>query len=131
MKGRGEFVRKGLAWYDGDMRILKKKIDKKELWNCEYIYNDEMVKGVVDLGRGILAIDAEMHADIEQELLKAGSTQEDLWGINLYPEGYDEGGIIEFDSMINVRPRQGNRTRGVEDLGTQEKIRGVVAEWVG
>lgn len=111
------------------MRIIEEKIDRQDLWQCDNIYNDEMVKGVVDVSRGILAIDAEMHADIEQFLLKNGSRQDDLWGINLYPDGYDEDGMIEFDSMINVRPRQNNRSRDVEDPEMRRQIREVVSEW--
>lgn len=111
------------------MKILSEKIKKEDLWGAENVYNDEMVKGVVDVKRGILGIDAEMHADIEKELLLGGSEQDDLWGINLYPDGFDEEGIVEFDSMINVRPRQGNRSRGVEDPEVREKIREVVAKW--
>lgn len=116
-------------WYHKSMKILNKKMKIADLWQSDCIYNDEMVKAVVDVKRRVLAIDAEMHADIEQELLQDGSQQDDLWGINLYPDGYDEEGIIEFDSMINVRPRQGNRSRGVDDPKTREQIRGVVAEW--
>ena len=81
----------------------------------------DMVKGVVDLRRGILLLDADMHADEEAELLKEGSAQRDLWGINLYPE-LPETEWLEFDSMINLRPSFGNRTRGVDDQAVQEAI---------
>ncbi len=63
-------------------------------------------------------------------ILDRAVTRDDLWGINLYPDGYDEMGIVEFDSMINVRPRQGNRSRDVEDEAVREKIRKVVEKWV-
>lgn len=116
--------------YNGNMRILQEKIDKNQLWKSDNIYNDEMIKAVVDVAREIIGIDAEMHADIEQCLLADGSEQDDLWGINLYPDGFNENGMIEFDSMINVRPRQGNRSRSVESLEMQQKIREVVAKWV-
>ncbi len=115
--------------YNGNMRILQEKTDKNQLWKSDNIYNDEMVKAVVDVKREIIGIDAEMHADIEQFLLADGSEQDDLWGINLYPDGFDESGMIEFDSMINVRPRQGNRSRSVENLEMQQKIREIVAKW--
>lgn len=89
----------------------------------------EFVKGVVDIEREILAIDAELHADLEAALLEKGSKQDMLWGINLYPE--EEGDdFIEFDSMINIRPRQGNRSRSVESLEIQKKIRELVAKLV-
>lgn len=112
------------------MRILDHVVTKDDLWKSENVLGDEMVKAVVDVERGLLGVDAEMHADIEQALLSDGSRQDDLWGINLYPDGYDEMGIVEFDSMINVRPRQGNRSRDVEDEAVREKIRKVVEKWV-
>jgi hypothetical protein len=85
----------------------------------------DMIKGVVDLQRGILLLDADMHADQEAELLAEGSVQEDLWGVNLYP---DLGGAdwLEFDSMINLRPSFGNRSRGVDDPATREAIADLV-----
>ena len=82
----------------------------------------ELVKAVVDVGQGIMAIGGELHADEEALLLSAGSLQSDLWGINLYPAQRGESGWIEFDSMINVRPRSGNRSRTVEDAETRRRI---------
>jgi Protein of unknown function (DUF5674) len=84
----------------------------------------DMVKGVVDLRREILVLDADMHADQEAELLAEGSAQRDLWGINLYPDGADEW--LEFDSMINLRPSLGNRSRGVDDASTRTAIAALV-----
>lgn len=84
-------------------------------------YFGDMVKAVVDIKQNILGLDAELHADIEKEMLAQGSMQADLWGINLYPdiEGDD---FIEFDSLINIRPYQGNRSRDVQNPETREKI---------
>lgn len=81
----------------------------------------DMVKGVVDLRRGVLLLDADLHADQEAALLAEGSRQADLWGINLYPDvaGAD---WLDFDSMINLRPSFGNRSRGVDDAGTRAAI---------
>lgn len=81
----------------------------------------DMVKAVVDVRQGIVGVDAELHADIEKELLSQGSLQEDLWGINLYPEQEGDD-FIEFDSLINIRPMQGNRSRDVQDPAIREKI---------
>lgn len=81
----------------------------------------DLVKAVVDLARDTMLLDAEMHADEEAELLTSGSRQSDLWGINLYPDlSLEEW--LEFDSMINLRPSFGNRSRGVDDPATREKI---------
>jgi len=78
------------------------------------MYGD-MVKAVVDVERGILVVDSELHVDQEQLLLEQGANQKDLWGINIYPQKYGLDGFIEFDSMINIRPRQQNMSRGVEN----------------
>ncbi len=73
-----------------------------------------MVKAVVDVRRAVVAVGGELHSDEEAALLNDGSLQADLWGINLYPSEQTDD-WIEFDSMINVRPAQGNRSRSVED----------------
>lgn len=112
--------------YNGGMKILDKKIKRSDLKNSQFVMGEEMVKGVVDIKRNLLAIDAEMHADLERFLLDSGSDQFDLWGINLY----FDGDLVEFDSMINIRPSQGNRSRSVEDEATQKRILEVVSNWV-
>ena len=88
-----------------------------------------MVKAVVDIDRKIIAVDAELHSDLEALLIEDGSKQQSLWGINLYPEMTGDE-FVEFDSMINMRPSQGNRSRGVESAETRERIIRVVARWV-
>ena len=89
----------------------------------------DMIKGVVDLERGILLLDAELHADQEASLLAEGSKQADLWGINLYPDVAGED-WLEFDSMINLRPSFGNRSRGVDDPITRAAIAGFIVRVV-
>ena len=111
------------------MKILSEEIRKADLIESDVVFGGEMVKGVVDVEQGLLAIDAEMHADLEKLLLENGSSQENLWGINLYPEFSDED-FVEFDSMINIRPRQNNRSRYVEDEAIRNRIIEVVAKWV-
>ena len=77
-----------------------------------------------------MAIGGELHAD-EEVLLseETGSKRENTWGINLYPDkAGDEW--IEFDSMVNIKPQHGNRSRGVENPETQEKIRATVAQLI-
>lgn len=85
-----------------------------------------LVKSVVDVDRELIAIDAELHSDLEALLLDDGSKQKNLWGINLYPQ-IEGDGFIEFDSLINVRPSQDNMSRGVEN----EEIRRKIFEIVG
>ncbi len=84
------------------------------------------VKAVVDVDRDLIAVDAELHSDLEALLLEKGSKQKDLWGINLYPQMQGDE-FVEFDSMINMRPSQGNKSRGVENEETRRKIIAIVA----
>ncbi|MBD3161269.1 MAG: hypothetical protein GF346_03640 [Candidatus Eisenbacteria bacterium] len=81
----------------------------------------DLVKGVVDLERRILLVDADLQADQQAELLQGGSRQADLWGINLYPD-HPESDWIEFDSMINLRPSSGDASRGVDDPAIRARI---------
>ncbi len=76
-----------------------------------------------------MAIDASLHSDEESFLLSTGSGQSDLWGINLYPELTGDD-FVEFDSMINLRPSQGNSSRGVDDPEIQTQIRDLVNKLV-
>jgi hypothetical protein len=89
-----------------------------------------MVKADVDLEKGIVLVDMEMHADGEAYLLDNGSKQTNLWGINLHPSKYDTNEFIEFDSMINMKPSQDNPTRYIlnEDIRSKivELVSGVV-----
>ncbi len=68
-----------------------------------------------------MAIGGELHSDEEAMLLDQGSVQKNLWGINLYPERLVPE-WIEFDSMINVRPSGGNRSRYVESAEIRDTV---------
>ncbi len=107
------------------MKIVEETITKEELEEMSTKMFGALVKAVVDIEKEILVVDAELHADQERYLLDLGSKQEDLWGINIFPdrEGDD---MVEFDSMINLRPAFGNNSRSVEDTKIQRKILDIV-----
>ena len=107
----------------------KNKISRQQLLKKARELFGNMVKAVVDVENETMAIGGELHADEETLLIQQGSEQKNLWGINLYPELTDED-WLEFDSMINLRPSQGNRSRGVDDPKLQEKIRSIVDKLV-
>ena len=90
----------------------------------------ELVKAVVDVEKRTMVVDAGLHVDEEQLLLETGSSQRNLWGINLYPDSFGDDDFVEFDSMINIRPAQGNRSRSVEDAVTRAAIIEIVEEIV-
>lgn len=109
--------------------IIENQIKKTELVKAAQEQFGDLVKAVVDIQRSIMIIGAELHSDEEALLLEQGSEQQDLWGINIYPEKSDEE-MIEFDSMINLRPSQGNRSRGVEDPIIRQKIKDIVQQLI-
>lgn len=97
------------------------KISRATLEKMSEKMFDHLVKAVVDIEKEIMVVDAGMHADQEEWLLENGSQQENLWGINFHPEIQDASWIV-FDSMINIRPQQGNCHRGVGNVVIQKKI---------
>jgi len=108
------------------MKIVE-KISLAELREMAEKMYGALVKADVDVARKIAIVDMEMHADGEAELLENGSKQEDLWGINLHPDKYGTDDFVEFDSMINIRPRQENPSRDVLDENVRAEIRAIVA----
>jgi hypothetical protein len=103
------------------MKIIKEAITIKELQDMALNMFGNIVKAVIDIEKEIMAIDGELHADEEVLLLENGSKQENLWGINIYPD-LPKKDMIEFDSVINLRPRQGNRTRSIDNPEICNKI---------
>jgi Protein of unknown function (DUF5674) len=108
-----------------NIRVIKIKISRAELQKIAEVQFGDLVKAVVDIEQGIMAIGGDLHADEETVLLEQGSKQLNLWGINLYPNEPGEK-WIEFDSVINIRPSSGNRSRGVDEPQKREKIIQVV-----
>jgi hypothetical protein len=122
------------------MRIIDNTISLEELKQMSEKMFARLVKAVVDIDKEIMAVDADLHADEELLMLEHGSEQKNLWGINLYPERFhlrqDSGGHvgkenwIEFDSMINLRPSWGNKSRGVDDPNIRKRIIEIVIKLV-
>ena len=111
------------------MQILTEKISREQLKTLASNTFIDMIKCVADVNRGLLAVDAELHADLESMLLEQGSEQEFLWGFNLYPDEMGDD-FIEFDSLINIRAWQGNRSRDVEDENVRIQIEELVSKFV-
>lgn len=111
------------------MQILQQPISRAKLRTLAQNTFGDMIKCVADIRLGLLALDADLHADLEQMLLKNGSAQENLWGFNLWVEEVGEG-FIEYDSLINIRSWQGNPSRDVLDPEVREKIRQIVEQFI-
>ena len=113
-----------------EIKIIKDSINKKELIDIAKKQFGDLVKAVVDVEQEIMAIGGELHSDEEVALMEQeGSKRENIWGINLYPEKSEEE-WIEFDSVINIKPSFDNRSRGIENPTTKEKIRTIVKKLV-
>jgi len=112
------------------IKIIKEPIKKNELVAMANEKFGNLVKAVVDVRQGIMAIGGELHADEEVVLSEeCDSKREDTWGVNLYPLNNDSD-FIEFDSMINLKPAYGNRTRGIENPETRKKIEEIIKELI-
>jgi len=111
------------------MKLVNKTISIKEIKKMSERMFGGLVKAVVDIKKEIMVVDGVMHADEEKYLLDYGSKQDDLWGINLYPDLTDDD-FIEYDSMINVRPRLNNFSRGINNETIKQKIITVISKLV-
>lgn len=113
-----------------EIRIVKNPISKEELLILAKEGFGDLVKAAVDIEQEIMAVGGELHMDEEVLLIeKERSKQNNVWGINIYP-GKAGDDFIEFDSMINLKPAFGNRSRGVDDQDIREKIKSVVMKLI-
>ena len=103
------------------MKIISEPVPKEGILKEYNHFFKNMIKAVVDLKREIIALDGELHADLEALLIEKGSRQEDLWGINLYLEKPSEE-RIEYTALINIRPSQDNPGMEIENTQIRKKI---------
>lgn len=113
-----------------EIKIIKEPIKKAQISELARKSFGDMVKAVVDVEKEIIAVGGELHADEEILLMEQESSKrENTWGLNLYPEKAGEEWIV-FDSMINLKPFLGNRSRNVENPEIQSKIKGIVKKLI-
>lgn len=108
-----------------NIRIIRNTIPEAELRGLAAESFGHMIKGVVDLGREIVAFGGEFHVDANNVLISDGSSQEDLWGFNWYFDVPQEE-RIEYTSLINIRPHQGNRRMEVVDESLRKRMRDII-----
>ena len=113
-----------------EIKVIKNSISRRELINMASEGFGDIIKAVVDVEREIMAVGGELHSDEEVLLTeKEGSRRENTWGINIYPNKSTED-MIKFDSMINLKPALGNRSREVENPEIREKIKSIVRKLI-
>src|SRR3954469_4934152 len=113
-----------------DIVIVEGRIEPAKLALLELLHFEDMGKYVVDVERRLAAVGGELHAYAEQLLLQSGSRQADLWGANYYPgRGPEE--CVEYTSLINIRPAQGNRGMLIADALVRERVRDLTFALIG
>ncbi len=108
-----------------DLKIIREPVSHDEVAARARATHGDMVKVVVDIEKGILSLGGEWHAEGEEILLTDGSVQTNLWGANVYPEKIGEE-RVEYTSLINIRPRQENRSMVVESAEIRRKMKGII-----
>ena len=111
------------------IKLINQKITESELREIAKDFYIVMIKGVVDVERGILAMGGEYHIDANIVLIENGSRQQDIWGFNWY---FDRAGDerIEYVSLINIRPAQGNRTMEVQDMSLRDTMKTIILKYL-
>lgn len=112
-----------------EIKIIKDFISIVDLKEIAKQSFGDMVKVVVDINRNILALGGELHADEEALLLEQASSQTDLWGFNIYVD-QPKDSWFEFNSMVNIRPSQGNKSRFIESEEIRKKIAEIINEMI-
>jgi len=89
---------------------------------------EKMIKFAVDVRLRKIALGGEMHADAEEELIRGGSDQADIWGGNLWP--WEQPARIEYISLINIRPAVDNRSMEIRLEHIRAALENIIHEWV-
>jgi len=113
------------------IEIITEKIVLEELKKKLGAEFNELIKGVVDIEKGIAAVGGELHSDANEVLLENGSAQKDVWGINIYCERQGKEDFIEYVSLINIRPLENNRSMEIQSPRIREKIKKIIDKLIG
>ncbi|MHB8710616.1 MAG: DUF5674 family protein [Minisyncoccota bacterium] len=106
--------------------IAREPVNEETLIALANAWHHTLVKGVADISLGTVALGGEWHIDANNKLIEEGSEQKNLWGFNIYPKEKGDA-AIEYISLINIRPAQGNRSMEIGNEETRKAVRKVVA----
>lgn len=109
-----------------EILVVHESVNEETLSALAKAWHYTLVKGVADIKTGTVALGGEWHMDANTKLIEEGSEQQDIWGFNIYPK--EKGNAaIEYTSLINIRPMQGNRSMEIIDEDTRKAVRKVAA----
>ena len=109
-----------------EILIVRAQVDTSTLESLAKEWHQTLVKGVADIKTGLVALGGEWHIDANNRLIEEGSEQKNLWGFNLYPKEKGDA-AIEYNSLINIRPMQDNRSMEITNEETRSAVRRVAA----
>ncbi len=106
--------------------VVREPVDTQMLESLAKEWHQTLVKGVADIETGLVALGGEWHIDANNRLIEEGSQQRNLWGFNIYPKEKGDA-AIEYNSLINIRPMQGNRSMEIMSEETRAAVRKAAA----
>lgn len=112
-----------------EIKILTKKMNMGEVRTLAKHWYGTMIKGAVDIAQGKIALGGDYHIESCELLVREGSTGADVWGFNIRFEE-DENGILEFDSMINIKPTLGNKSRSIMNEDVVKAAETILRSWI-
>ncbi|MBI5457731.1 hypothetical protein HY971_03335 [Candidatus Kaiserbacteria bacterium] len=112
-----------------EILIVREPVPEETLDALAEAWHGTLVKGAADIERDIVALGGDWHMDANNVLIADGSQQENVWGFNIYPKERS-GSALEYISLINIRPAQGNKAMELADETLREKIKEIVSKLV-
>lgn len=110
-----------------NIKIVEDSITKEEMAEIAQEFYVNIIKGVIDVEREIIALGGEYHMDANMVLIEHGSQQDNIWGFNIYLNR-DGDDWLEYASLINIRPAAGNRSMFIEDKELCDKIKKIISK---
>ncbi|OGG56722.1 hypothetical protein A3D71_00415 [Candidatus Kaiserbacteria bacterium RIFCSPHIGHO2_02_FULL_55_20] len=112
-----------------EILIVREPVSEETLDALAQAWHGTLVKGVADVGRDVVALGGDWHMDANNILIADGSQQENVWGFNIYPKERSDS-ALEYISLINIRPAQGNKAMELADEALRGKIKEIVSKLV-
>ena len=112
-----------------NIKILENKINIEEVKKMADFWYGTMIKGTVDIEGERVALGGDYHIESSEMLINTGSKFENVWGFNIRFEENPEG-VLEFDSMVNIKPNLGNRSRSINNEEIVKKAIGIIYKFI-
>jgi len=109
--------------------ILDHKISIEEVKKIAEFWYGTMIKGAVDIESSKVALGGDYHIEDSELLTSTGSKFEDIWGFNIRFEEVPDG-VLEFDSMVNIKPNYGNHSRNIVNEEVIKKATDIIYKFI-